>query len=158
MISFLFLVFLFYHSFIINVSSSEPLGLYQIQRESSLHRGDIVAVCLSPSYQQEGLGRGYLLPGIRCHGAAPLIKTVVSIPGDTVILTRTEIRINGKNFPCVTKVYDSHGFTLQTVRRGVYKNSQQYWLIGTNDVNSWDSRYWGGVERTQILYRLKHMF
>ena len=155
---FVFLSIYCYYSFIINITPSEPLGIYkihQISEAAQIHRRDIVAVCLPSQYQDLGLKQGYLLSGIRCGKTAPLIKTVIAIPGDTVILKNNEITVNGKVLLYATKYIDSHGRKLEVFPRGVYKNVKTYWLIGTNDPNSWDSRYWGGVEQKQILFLIK---
>jgi len=147
-----------YRNFIINITPSEPLGIYKIhvlQNAELIHRRDIVAVCLPSQYQDLGLKQGYLLSGIRCGKTAPLIKTVIAIPGDTVILKNNEITVNGKVLPYATKYIDSHSRKLEVFPRGIYKNIKTYWLIGTNDPNSWDSRYWGGVEQKQILFLIK---
>ncbi len=147
-----------YQNFILNVTPSEPLGIYKIHRfnsAASIKRGDIVALCLTPNIENLGLKRNYLLPGLRCGKSPPLIKTVIAIPGDIVELKNNAIIVNGKTFHYATKYIDSHGHALEVFPRGIYLNTQKYWLIGTNDPNSWDSRYWGGVERKQILFKLE---
>jgi conjugative transfer signal peptidase TraF len=148
----------FYRHFVINLSSSEPLGIYKIWQPQSIQRDDVVAVCLSGRYQKIGLSKGYLIPGIRCKETAPLIKTVIAIPGDTVILGNNKIIVDGKVYPCTTKYFDSHGRKLEVFPRGVYRDTNAYWLIGTNSPNSWDSRYWGGVDRKQILSPVSRIF
>ncbi|MDX2164738.1 MAG: conjugative transfer signal peptidase TraF [Gammaproteobacteria bacterium] len=152
---FVFLSIYCYNSFVINITPSEPLGIYkihQISEVNQIHRDDIVAVCLSSRYQDLGLRQGYLFSGMRCGKTAPLIKTVVALPGDTVILKSNEVVVNGKVLIYATKYIDSHGRRLDVFPRGVYKNIKTYWLIGTSDPNSWDSRYWGGVNRKNIVF------
>ena len=141
-----------YQSFIINISPSEPLGIYKIQNIDQIQRGNIVAVCLPSKYQEIGLKRAYLLPGIRCDKTAPLIKTVIAVPGDNVILKNNEIIVNNNIYLYITKYFDSHSRKLDVFPRGVYKNINTYWLIGTNNPNSWDSRYWGGIDRKNIVF------
>ncbi len=158
---FIFLSTYCYYSFVINITPSEPLGIYkihQISEAAQIHRGNIVAVCLPSQYQDLGLKQGYLLSGIRCGKTAPLIKTVIAIPGDTVILKNNEITVNGKVLLYVTKYIDGHGRRLGVFPRGVYKNVKTYWLIGTSDPNSWDSRYWGGVNRKNIVFTVVPLF
>lgn len=147
-----------YRNFIINLSPSEPLGIYKIRQSQSIQRDDVVAICLSGKYQKTGLSRGYLVTGIRCKETAPLIKTVIAIPGDTVVLENNRIIVNGKVHPYITKYFDSHDRKLEVFPRGVYRDTNAYWLIGTNSLNSWDSRYWGGVDRKQILSRVTRIF
>lgn len=128
------------------------IGLY-IKQKGEIKRGDIVLVCLHEPYKTIGLQRRYIAKGSKCEGAEPLIKEVVAIPGDTVILTEEYLKINGQKFSFLTYHYDSQNRSLNVYPCGKYQ--QGYWLIGTNDNRSWDSRYWGFVRREQILYKLK---
>jgi conjugative transfer signal peptidase TraF len=144
-------------SFIINISPSEPLGVYKIEKSNSIHRGDIVAVCLSVKYKKIGLKDGYLIPGMRCEQTAPLLKTVIAVPGDAITLKNSQIIVNGRIYPYATKQFDSKGRALDQVLRGFYKD-KKYWLIGVANPNSWDSRYWGGVDKSQILYCVRRVF
>ncbi|MDX2165048.1 MAG: conjugative transfer signal peptidase TraF [Gammaproteobacteria bacterium] len=157
-ITILFFIVLDYisQSYIINVSPSEPLGIYKIKRNVQFQRGDIVAVCLPSKIQQIGLKRAYLLPGIRCGETAPLIKTIIAMPGDIVILKDDEIIVNDKILPYGTKNFDSEGRKLAKFSRGIYKNINKYWLIGVSSPDSWDSRYWGMVDKKYLLYKVQY--
>lgn len=139
---------------IINVSPSMPEGIY-IKSECDIQRGSIVAVCLPPAYQAIGLKQKYIEIGNTCHGAYPLIKQVIAVPGDNVALKNNVIVVNGKLFFYKTLAVDSTGRPLSNYPRGTYAHTDGYWLIGTAAKNSWDSRYWGPVRRTQILYPLR---
>jgi len=96
------------------------------------------------------------MPGsMRCETHDPLIKRILAVPGDTVVLTRDSIIVNGILYPYATKRIDSNGRRLWAYPRGVYSGTSGYWVIGTGSVDSWDSRYWGPITRSQILYPLK---
>ena len=64
------------------------------------------------------------------------------------------MQVNGQRYFIKTMKKDHLGRFLVAYPRGGYKNTQGYWLIGTNSQNSWDSRYWGPVAKEQLLYRL----
>jgi conjugative transfer signal peptidase TraF len=157
-ILFVILSFWVYQNYITNLSPSEPVGIYKIIKSGEIKRGDIVAICLSKEWQDYGLQRHYLLPGIRCQGSAPLIKTVIAVPGDTVVLNDDKIVVNEKTFFYATQYFDSKHRPLKTLPRGDYKNIKGYFLIGTHDTESWDSRYWGFVNRSMIRFELKPFF
>lgn len=136
-----------------------PLGLYAIKSiNKPLKDGDIVAVCLVAPYQNIGLARSYILAGSRCNGSAPLIKMIIAIPGDSIILADEEITVNNFVYHYPTETYDSKHRQLPKWPRGNYPNTKGYWLIGTNNSHSWDSRYWGFVQYTQIIYLLKPLW
>lgn len=137
----------------INVSPSMPLGIY-VKKFSAIKRGDIVAICLDHQQAQLGLQRHYLKPGFACNGAQPLIKKVIAIPGDVVQLTDHSITVNGHVYFYPTFYQDSRGHSLSAFPRGIYKMSNSYWLLGTHNPHSWDSRYWGPVSAENIIENL----
>jgi conjugative transfer signal peptidase TraF len=142
---------------LINITPSMPIGLY-IRADGSLSRGDVIAFCLSESYQTIGLKQGYLAKGHVCHGADPLIKQVLAIPGDDVLLTNQSIQVNGITYHYPTHYTDSQGRTLAIYPRGNYKHAVGYWVIGNHSADSWDSRYWGSINAKQIRYKLRSVF
>lgn len=149
--------------FLINISPSIPLGLYRIEKLDKgsikiLQHGDIVALCLMPKVEEQGLQRRYILPGLKCRKSNPLIKTIFAVPGDNISLAMEKITLNGKNFPFRTLKYDSQNRSLDIYPRGAYKHTSNYWVIGSHVANSWDSRYWGPIEPQQILFRLSPIF
>ena len=136
----------------INVTSSMPIGFY-IRDAGGVGKGDIVLVCLKDPYRSIGIQKGYIAKGKRCSGANPVIKKVIAVPGDGVVLGMESIEVNKKSYPFKTLMKDSKGRALGIYPRGKY--SQGYWLIGDNSSKSWDSRYFGPVEESQILTKLK---
>jgi conjugative transfer signal peptidase TraF len=153
------LITFFKDKIIINTSPSIPLGLYTIhQITAPLKQDDLVVVCLAKSYQDFGMSRGYIHAGIRCKGSAPLLKLIIAVPGDNVVLTNQEIIINNKIFQYSTQKLDSKQRSLPSWPRGNYRNTRGYWLIGTNDQHSWDSRYYGPIDRNQIIFLIKHLW
>lgn len=138
----------------VNVSESMKKGLY-IGAGHSIHRGDIVAVCLDKNNATIGLKQGYVLRGKACaSGITPLIKEVLAMPGDTIVLADNSISVNGKYYPYATQKSDTQGRPLSMVPRGAYPAIKGYFLIGVSAPNSWDSRYWGLADKSQVLYRL----
>lgn len=136
----------------INVTPSMKIGVY-IKEKGEVERGDIVLFCLSQPYKNIGLQYQYILQGNKCNGTNSLIKEVVALPNDQVILTDNGLEVNGKIYPYRTYYFDSKNRSLSVYPRGKYQ--QGYWLIGTNNDHSWDSRYFGPINKNQILYKLK---
>jgi len=142
---------------IINVTLSMPRGLY-IKQYGELSRGGIVSFCLTKPYQSFGLQRLYIAKGVACNGADALIKEVIAIPGDSVVLQDNFIKVNNTVYLYKTHYRDSIGRKLFVCPRGVYKNITGYWVIGVNDSRSWDSRYWGEIQKKQIIAKLRPIF
>ena len=137
----------------INTTASMPKGVY-LKKFSKIGRGDIVAVCLNDQQNKLGLIRHYLKTGTRCHGAEPLIKQIIAIPGDRVELTDQFIAVNSHIYFYPTFYQDRQGNPLAVFPRGIYL-ADSYWLIGIHSAYSWDSRYWGPVSAAQIIENLK---
>jgi signal peptidase I, bacterial type/conjugative transfer signal peptidase TraF len=141
----------------INVTPSMPMGIY-VREDGEVHRGDTVAFCLAEPDKTIGINRGYVAKGHICQGTDPLIKQVIAIPGDTVQLTDQSIRVNGVIYGYHTFYADSRHRPLAVYPRGNYAPSHGYWLVGTHSAQSWDSRYYGAISRSQMLYKLKPLW
>lgn len=142
---------------VLNLTPSMPRGLYVKEFSSEINRSDIVLVCLNDPYKNLGLAKGYLVKGKKCQGSDPLLKSVIAIPGDNVVLYDDYVMVNGVKLPYPTLSFDSKNRPLTPYPRKTYLNTSGYWLIGTHDKRSWDSRYWGPVARQQIISKIKSL-
>ncbi len=131
-----------------------PKGIYYNTHQTTPSHSDVIAICLPNGLWQFALQRGYLLKGIHCQGVTPLIKRVIAIPGDQVQITNKSITVNGRAF--IVKKYrlDSQGYPLSPYPNGHY-DAKGYWVLGTSNPRSWDSRYFGEVSPNSILSILK---
>ncbi len=140
----------------INLSESMPIGLYR-EVSHPLIVGDIVSVCLPEEIAREGMMRGYIGVGRCANNSQPLVKQVIAMGGDVVRITPNQIFINGKLIPqSKTQILDESGRTLPAISRGTYQlQESQVWLQGIGHQNSWDSRYYGPIEKEQITSIVK---
>lgn len=141
----------------LNITSSMPYGLY-IKSSGKIEKGDYILFCLLEAERNIGLVRGYLEPGKRCNGSIPLIKKVISLPGETVKLTDDSIIVSNQVLNYKTIYNDSQNRKLKVYPRGTYTKNC-YWVVGDRDIlHSWDSRYWGCIKTDQIITKLKPFF
>jgi conjugative transfer signal peptidase TraF len=138
-----------------NFTTSLPLGLYRrVGRRIS--KGDIVMACLPPTAARLAIARGYVWPG-DCPGrAAPIGKLVVAVAGDTVTLTREEVRVNGAALPNSRLAnFDSKGRALEHYPFASHVlTGDEVWLFSPYHALSFDSRYFGPVHRRNIRSRI----
>lgn len=153
-ILFLGLILFAYFNLSLNITTSMPVGIY-IRSVGKIKVGDIVLSCLNDPYKTLGLKKSYLERGHACNGADPVIKMVIALPGDHVVLANNYIEVNRIKYFFPTFYWNSKGRKLNIYPRGNYPSTRGYWLIGTHDMKSWDSRYWGPVNDKQILRKIK---
>lgn len=135
----------------INLTPSEPLGLWQVvtpDRPAAV--GDLVFICPpSGALSELGLARGYFLRGLCPGGAAPLIKTIVAIAG-AKIAVGVNVRIDG--VPLLhsrLSSRDGKGRALAPWAGGVVPPGQLF--LHSQFRGSYDSRYFGPVPETGLL-------
>ena len=136
---------------VVNTDSAAPAGVYRVT-SASFHRGDLVAACLPVAIAQVGLKRGYLRTGPCAGNAEPVGKVAGALPGDTIVIERDGVTINGRRIPhSAIASRDSLGRPLAHVPFGAYTvAADEVWLFGFHDRCSWDARYFGPVPLSSV--------
>ncbi|WP_315927460.1 conjugative transfer signal peptidase TraF [Mesorhizobium sp. SP-1A] len=143
--------------FRINMTASEPLGLWRIRplgRPVSV--GDLVFICppVTPQFV-EALARGYLRRGSCPSGIAPLIKTVVAIDGQRVEIDK-DVRVDGRPIPkSRVERTDGNGRVLRAYSGGIVPAGNVF--LHSPYTASWDSRYFGPIPASGILGQAQEM-
>lgn len=93
------------------------------------------------SYLQK---QGWLLPN------AWIMKHIVAVPGDLVCLKQQKVWVNGRVMASIL-CYDKHQQPLPRLSFCRHLAKNEYWLMSLRIPNSFDSRYFGPVLRSQLL-------
>ena len=143
-----------------NVTPSMPIGFYyQVSHPGVLKRGQTVEVCLPKVIGEEGLQRGYLNKGSCEGGFEPVIKELIAIPGDGIKINHEGILVNKFFYRAPFIKFDMNGQPMISYPIKAIKSTNQYWLYGANDPEySWDSRFYGGVDRENIQGVIRPFF
>lgn len=135
----------------VNVTPSEPLGIWRIVKpDRPILVGDLVFICPPDTdAMREARTRGYLRFGL-CDGwVAPLIKTVVATSGQA-IETADDVRVDGRQVPHsrVARV-DGQGREMERYGGGVVPPGTVF--LHSEFPSSFDSRYFGPLPMDGIL-------
>lgn len=137
--------------FRINITPSQPLGLWRVKtldRRSAV--GDVVFICPpETNAMREAKERGYLRSGLCPGGFAPLIKTVIATEGQRVEIG-SAVRVDGvavANLPVSKR--DGKGRPLAAFRGGIVPARTVF--LHSGFVGSYDSRYFGPLPVSGIL-------
>lgn len=128
-----------------NRTESAPIGWYFVEQEEDYSNGDRVAAWLSETAQEIALDRGYLPEN------APVIKTIFAGPGDMYCVKRDQIIINNSTRFRTLRL-DSKRRAMPEAPGGCRRlNSAEYLLMSDRTSGSFDSRYVGPFDRSQII-------
>jgi conjugative transfer signal peptidase TraF len=137
----------------INTSKSIPLGLYWIS-DKPVGKGDYVLLCPPQvGVIAEARRRGYLAPGFCPGGHGYMMKKLVAAKEDAVTITDAGVTVNGVLQPL------SKPLMADRAGRAMPRYQSTSFVMGNSEVllmsdvsgTSFDSRYFGPINRYQIL-------
>ncbi|MCR6502074.1 conjugative transfer signal peptidase TraF [Shinella sp. CPCC 101442] len=137
--------------FRVNLTPSEPLGLWQIQQlDRPIQVSDLVFVCPPVSdIMLNARARGYLRHGLCAGGLAPLIKTVAAISGQRIEVSDL-VRIDGHSLPHAKLMQrDGQGRRMLPYGGGIIPPGAVY--LHSDFRGSFDSRYFGPLSTKNVL-------
>jgi conjugative transfer signal peptidase TraF len=142
----------------INLTPSEPLGLWRI---IPLHRpaavDDLLFVCPPKTAAMwEARARGYFRSGSCPGGVAPLIKTVIAVAGQHVEIG-VSVNVDGRGVPSSSlALRDGKGRPLMPFASGIVPPG--YVFLHSAFRGSYDSRYFGPVPTSGVLGLAQEVF
>jgi len=131
---------------IINPSNSLPKGLYLHTpfKNSEIKIQTILYFSLDSSLKLMLKDRLWFPQDI------PLMKKVYALPGDSITFDGKEVFINGKLFG-LRLDKDSEGKKIPWLIEGTIVLLNNQYFVGSSRLDSFDSRYFGPVQKEQIL-------
>ena len=133
--------------FIWNASASVPVGLYRVETQVTIVRGDLVLAWLPDQARRLADERHYLPANV------PLVKRIAAMPGDTVCSVGEDISINGT---VVAKrlAMDGQGRPMPSWNGCRMLGSNEVFLLMASVPDSFDGRYFGSIGADRIVGRL----
>ncbi|HEY0316527.1 MAG TPA: S26 family signal peptidase [Sphingomonas sp.] len=129
-----------------NASASVPLGLYRIEPGTTPRIGELVALRPSPTLGRFMAARRYV------EANALLIKPVAAVSGATVCRIGTRVTIDSRPV-AYALTRDRFGRSLPAWSGCRRLRADQLFLIAPMRPDSFDSRYFGPVDRSRIVGR-----
>jgi conjugative transfer signal peptidase TraF len=127
-----------------NKSESAPIGWYRLTPNQAVKRDVMVAAFAPEKARSMAATRDYLPAHV------PLLKTVWATAGDEICSDNG--RVTAPNRPVIkAQAQDAFGRNMPSWSGCITLSSNQYFLVSPHVQNSWDSRYFGPVERDNIL-------
>ena len=127
-----------------NETVSAPVGWYRLTPNRAIKRDVMVAAFAPENARNMAATRDYLPSHV------PLLKTVWAAAGDEICSENG--RVTAPNRPDIrTQAQDAFGRLMPVWRGCITLSENQYFLVSTHVQNSWDSRYFGPVEKDNIL-------
>jgi conjugative transfer signal peptidase TraF len=139
----------------LNLTGSMPVGLYRVSAGPP-QKGAMVLACLPVAVGLFARSRGYVPHGSCPGGAAPIGKVVLATAGDSVRVTDSGLRVNGRRVANTKPLAaDGAGRPLPRVHDGAYVvASDEVWLYSPYSKRSFDSRYFGPVPLRCVRHRV----
>jgi signal peptidase I len=134
-----------------NPSNSLTPGYYFTYPSTHYTKGDIIVLCIKQKYQLQLLHKLGLPYADSCPYHSPyLLKRIIATTGDMVDIHAPGIRVNGVLYPKTKPVKVSHGIYLPVINYSHVQLAKDQFIVLGNMANSYDSRYFGVVDKAQI--------
>lgn len=128
---------------LINTSPSEPRGLY-LRSTATPAPGQIIA------FRPPAHAYPYVAEALPERVRTSILKSVRGGAGDRVCAEKDRVIINGRVWPAAARI-DRRGRALPQWRGCRRLDADEVFVLSTRIPNSFDSRYYGPVHRSQIL-------
>jgi len=129
----------------------EPHNVSGSSMDDTFKDGDYVIVD-KISYRFKNPSKGDVVvfnPPASVENESRFIKRIIAVPGETVEVKNNTTLINGSVVPEKFVTYPSSKPASSTALTG-----EQYFVMGDNRYVSFDSRYWGPIEKDEIQGRV----
>ena len=139
------------YGFSYQVSDSMPKGWYVRLPLGTLKRGDWVFL-RPPTFATLYLQRHHWLPN-----SGVLLKSIQALPGDWVCNHQKKLLINHR-LAAILLTNDKNDQAILKQSFCRYLAAHEYLVLGLSDERSYDSRYFGPVQQSQILGLAQPLF
>lgn len=131
--------------FVLNISSSIPIGIYKVDKSTDFKRENIVT--FSTKKYKDILDYPGSIKNITFS------KYIAGISGDYIRIENNKIYVNNKEKGNIFKVDGLNNRLPQLKEKEYIVKEDEVFVLGTND-KSFDSRYYGCIKKSDVIYKL----
>lgn len=131
-----------------NASASAPIGLYAVTPQVPIDPGDMVIARVPDPWRVVAAQRRYIPANV------PLVKHVAAAAGDEVCALGARIFVNGR-WLADRRSIDAAGRAMPWWSGCVRLRGRQLFLLMSNSPASFDGRYFGVTESSQVIGRAR---
>ena len=160
MMSVFILIWLVYAAGIrLNTTPSIPVGVYRLTNEP-LVKGVYVLFCPPPAAVFDmAKARGYLGAGYCPGGYGHLMKKILAVQDDVVSIGTDGVRVNGQLLPLSAPIKaDGAGRSMPDYKATRVLGSTEVLVMSDSNSGSFDGRYFGPIQRSQIEGVIRPVF
>lgn len=150
----LMVIFLYQRYFVVNLTDSMPTGLYLKTYPILFKKNDLVLLCLEGEVSTWATTHHIIPQGMGCKGTSiPLLKKIIALKGDYVLLTYSGFIVNGVPIKNTIPII---GIVKQwfPLNQNIVLKDNEFIVIADYDSRSFDSRYFGIIQRDQITAKV----
>jgi conjugative transfer signal peptidase TraF len=143
----------------VNTTPSIPLGVYKLSNEP-LIKGAYVLFCPPPAPVFElAKARGYLGAGFCPGDYGQLMKRLVAAKNDKVTISAEGVVVNGQRLPLSKPIkIDGGSRPLPYYAKSWVMDSDEVLVMSDSNSGSFDGRYFGSIQRSQIVGVIRPVF
>ena len=131
--------------YVLNISSSIPIGIYKVDKSIDFKKGDIIT--FSTKNYSDILNYSGSIKNVTFS------KYVAGISGDYIRIENNKIYINNKEKGNIFKVDGLNNKLPQLKEKEYIVKEDEVFVLGTNN-KSFDSRYYGCIKKSDVIYKL----
>ncbi len=142
-IAFIFTLKILSTKVVFQITGSMPIGIYLIKPAKDINAWQFIIFNFPENVKQIMRNRRWVPDRV-----SMLMKAVIGLPGDNISLNEKGVYVNGVYFGPV-KQHDKQGLPLPVINSKFTLQKDQY-FAACRSVNSFDSRYFGPVPKSEI--------
>jgi len=140
------------NGYILNDTSSFPVGIYKVTKQENYKKGDLVSFCAPKNKTIKKLMLyGFASPNSTCKDSVPiLLKKIVALENSKIEIDKNKIYINGVLQEKSTVFLVGRGGNILEEQSNQIIQKGMFWAMSDYNERSYDSRYFGQIPLENI--------